>query len=517
APARRRGPEAVLRRIAGRHSVDAVVNAVPAAADGLRTVLTAHPAATGLLRRPKLAAWADPAVLPRVLLRGRERALAPETTRTLLELLAMPELGGLDDVERVCDPASLAEFGLALFEGWRAAGMPADHGWALARLDRLADDTAVPVLAPLIRSWPGKDRMHSAKAALDVLVGIGTDTALTVVHDLAVRWPGVTLRKAAERAFARAAAARGVPAGVLGDRLVPDLGLDDDGAVTVDYGRRRFTVRFDARLRPVVTDEDGVLRKSLPKPGKRDDPRLAPAAHAAFAELRKKVADAAAVQVTRLENAMRTGRAWTPAQFRDYAVRDPLVRQIARRLVWLAHDDGAATAFRIAEDGTFADARDDVFTPSGAARITVAHPVRLGAAAGTWAAILADYELLQPFPQLDHPVWTLTDGERAGSRLDRFAGREVRQDAVYGLLARDWIRVGDRGRIETIARRVTDGGCIVAEFDPGEGGSGHFVIRCVRAATGPGRAGAPVPFGGLDPVAASEALADLVATAEGTS
>ncbi|RSN53921.1 DUF4132 domain-containing protein [Actinomadura sp. WAC 06369] len=515
--ARRRAAEAVLRRVAEKHGVDAVADAVPAAADALRTVLTAHPAATGLLRRPKVPTWADPALLPRVLLRGREQALRPETTETFVELLAMPELGDLDAVARVCDPASLAEFGLALFEGWRSDRMPAEHGWALARLDRLADDSAVPVLAPHIRSWPGKDRMHSAKVGLDVLVGIGTDTALTVLHDLAVRWPGRTLRKAAERAFARAADARGVPPGVLGDRLVPDLGLDGDGAVTVDYGRRRFTVRFDARLRPVVTDEDGVLRKSLPKPGKRDDPRVAPAAHAAFGELRKKVADAAALQIARLEDAMRTGRTWTPEQFRDYAVRGPLVRQIARRLVWLADEDGGATAFRIAEDGTFADAGDDVFTPSGAARITVAHPARLGAAAGTWAGILADYELLQPFPQLDHPVWSLTEEELAGSRLERFAGRDVRKDIVYELLSRGWTRIGPRNDIEAVARRTADGGWVVAEFGADAGDGECFGIRVVRAATEPGENGTPVPFGALDPVGASEALTDLVTTAERTA
>ncbi|MFV2178524.1 DUF4132 domain-containing protein [Actinomadura sp. LOL_016] len=514
----RRGAEAVLRRVAERHGVDTVASAVPEAADDVRAVLTAHPAATGLLRRPKPGLWADPAVLPRLLLRGRDRVLAPETTRTLLELLALPELGGVDVIERECDPESLAAFGLALFESWRSAGMPPDGGWALTQLARFGDDTAVPVLEPLIRSWPGKDRMYRAVQGLDVLAGIGTDTALTVLHELAVRWPGIRLRGEAGKAFERAAAARGVSAGVLGDRLVPDLGLDADGSVTIDYGPREFTARFDARLRPVVTDEGGTLRKSLPKPGKRDDPELAPAAHAAFTALRKRVADAASLQIVRLEKAMRSGRRWTPDEFRDYAVRDPLVRQIARRLVWLADDEdrpGAApTAFRIAEDGTLADADDDVFTPPGSARIAVAHPVRLGAATGTWAGILADYELLQPFPQLDHPVWTPTDDERAGAVLDRFAGRDVPRGVVLDLLpARGWSWIRTPGDGETVARRIPDGQWIVAEFDPCEDDPAHLTIRRVRAVTDPGAAGTPVPFGSVDLVTASEALTDLLMTA----
>ncbi|OLT21770.1 hypothetical protein BJF79_46620, partial [Actinomadura sp. CNU-125] len=510
---RRRAAEAVLRRVAERHGVDAVAGVVPAAADGLRAVLAAHPAATGLLRRPKPGVWADPAVLPPVFLRDRKRVLSPETARTLVELLAMPELDGMDVVERECDPESLAGFALALFEGWLSAGMPADGAWALTRLARFGDDRAVPVLAPLVRTWPGKERMYRAKQGLDVLVGIGTDTALADLHELAVRWPGVSLRKAAGRAFDRAAAVRGVSAGTLGDRFVPDLGLDDDGSVTIDYGRRRFTARFDARLRPVVTDEDGVLRKSLPKPGKKDDPELAPAAHAAFTTLRKKVADAASFQVVRLESAMRTGRAWTPDEFRGYAVRDPLVRQIARRLVWLCEGDGAPVAFRIAEDGTFADADDDVFEPSAAARITVAHPVRLGAAAATWAGILADYELLQPFAQLDHPVWTLTEDERAGAVLARLEGRDVRRDAVEALTGRAWFRVRNRYRIDTIARRFAADRHVVAEFDRCEDDPAHWTIRSVRAVTEPGAAGTPVRFGALDLVAASEVLTDLLMAA----
>ncbi|MBE1537236.1 DUF4132 domain-containing protein [Actinomadura algeriensis] len=515
--ARRRAAEAVLRRLAERHGADAVVDAVPGAdpetAAALRAVLAAHPAATGLLRRPKHGLWADPAVLPRVFLRGRERALAPETTRTLIDLLAMPELDGMDVVERECDPESLAAFGLALLNGWLAAGMPADGGWALTRLARIGDDRAVEVLAPLIRTWPGKDRMHRAEQGLDVLVGIGTTAALAIVHELAVRWPGISLRKAAARAFGRAAAARGVSAGALGDRFVPDLGLDDDGAVTIDYGRRRFTARFDALLRPVVTDEDGVLRKSLPKPGKKDDPELAPAAYAEFTALRKRVADAASFQVLRLEAAMRSQRTWTPEDFRGYAVRDPLVRQIARRLVWLCADGGTAVAFRIAEDGTFADADDDVFEPSAAARIAVAHPVRLGAAAATWAGILADYELLQPFPQLDHPVQTLTEDDRAAALLDRFAGRDVRRSAVSELVGRDWFWVRNADRVDRFARRVGDAGHIVADFDRPEDDLVHYTIRSVRAVTEPGDAGTPVPFGAFDSAAVSDALTDLLVIA----
>ncbi|MCQ0018518.1 DUF4132 domain-containing protein [Actinomadura madurae] len=57
--------------------------------------------------------------------------------------------------------------------------------------------------------------------------------------------------------------------------------------MTLDYGGRRFVVGFDEQLKPFVTDEDGKPRKSLPKPGVRDDETLAPAAYKRFADLKK--------------------------------------------------------------------------------------------------------------------------------------------------------------------------------------------------------------------------------------
>lgn len=149
--ARRRPAEAALRRIAVRHGVDAVADAFPGAAGELRTLLTAHPAQTGLARRPKYAGWANLAVLPPVLLRDRDRALPPEAVRTLVELLALPDAPGADVVEKTCDPVSLAGFGLALFERWRAGGMPPDGRWALEQLARIGDDAAVRAVQTALR------------------------------------------------------------------------------------------------------------------------------------------------------------------------------------------------------------------------------------------------------------------------------------------------------------------------------------------------------------------------------
>lgn len=57
----------------------------------------------------------------------------------------------------------------------------------------------------------------------------------------------------------------------LEDRLAPDLGLDDNGSLLLDFGPRQFTVSFDETLKPFVRDVSGSRLKDLPKPNKSDD------------------------------------------------------------------------------------------------------------------------------------------------------------------------------------------------------------------------------------------------------
>ncbi|MFV2180102.1 DUF4132 domain-containing protein, partial [Actinomadura sp. LOL_011] len=92
-----------------------------------------------------------------------------------------------------------------------------------------------------------------------------------------------------------------------------------------------------------------------PKPGANDDPELAPAAYKRFSGLKKDVRTVAADRLARLERDMVTGRRRSAAEFREHLAGHPLVGHLVRRLVWRVVD---GPAFRVAEDGTFADSSD---------------------------------------------------------------------------------------------------------------------------------------------------------------
>ncbi|WP_344906753.1 DUF4132 domain-containing protein [Actinomadura meridiana] len=526
-----REAETALRYLNDAHALGAIADAArdahgEDAGHAIEELLAAEPAETGLDAPARIGDWADPAVLPQVLLRGHERALPPDATRRLLELFALPSPYVMDEPAKTCDPDSVAEFGWAVFQRWLDAGHPPKDVWALTQLARTGDDETAGLLAAVIRTLPGKGGHKLAVRGLDVLAEIGSDAALTHLNGIARKVAFKGLRAEAEHRIEEVAERLGLSPDQLADRLVPTFGLDADGAMTLDYGPRRFLVRFDEQLRPFVTDEDGKRRKTLPKPGVKDDPELAPAAHQAFTALKKEVRGVASDQLLRLEQAMAERRCWTPVEFGEFIVGHPLVRHIARRLVWIALDGGDATAFRVAEDGTFADAADDAFALPSSADVLIAHPLHLGDALKDWAEVFADYEILQPFPQLGRSVHALTEAEKDGGRLERFEGVTVPFGKVLGLVRLGWERgePQDAGGERWISRRVGDDRYVVIDLYPGitvgnVGGSGdHQTLSHVWFATRPDdyrvRVGTPLRFGELDAVTASEILSDLIGLAE---
>ncbi|MFC5003229.1 DUF4132 domain-containing protein [Dactylosporangium cerinum] len=551
-PARRAAEEA-LRAIPIRHRDDVLAAGAthgPAAAAALESLLGKGSLEALPARMPDLPAWADPSLLPRILLADRSAALGTEPTRHFCTMLAISRPGevyaGVPLVLPQLDRRSVAEFAWALFTQWQSVGAPPKEPWPLQALQWLGDDDTVRRLSPVIRAWPGEGGHAKAVTGLDVLAGIGTDLALTHLHGIAQKAKFKGLKERATEKVAEVAAGLGLTAEQLADRLVPDLGLDATGTLRLDYGPRQFVVGFDEHLKPYVTDPTGARRKDLPKPGTRDDETLAPAAYLRYSGLKKDVRTIAADQIHRLEAAMVSQRHWPASSFRDHLVAHPLLGHIVRRLVWTASTDDASpagaggagdavglgdaspggagdaspVAFRVAEDGTFADADDNAFDLPPAATVAVAHPRQLGSQVAGWAEVFADYEILQPFAQLGRAVHALTAEERASAELTRFAGRKVPTTTLLGLERRGWQRgvPQDAGVQGWIWRPTPTGRAVVIDLNPGIP-IGAFDISPEQEVTTVWlnhRAWGDwlpqhltLPFAELDDVTASEVLRDL--------
>ncbi|MBB4950456.1 putative DNA-binding WGR domain protein [Kitasatospora gansuensis] len=531
----RRSAEGALRLIVTVHGPDAVRSAATGfgaeAARAVEVLLTADPLEAALpARLPVVGDWADAPLLPQIVLRSGG-AVPVAAARHLVTMLAISRPGamypGVDEVRALCAGESLAGFGWALFEQWRLAGMPAKDSWVLRALGWLGDDETVRRLTPVLRNWPGEGAHQRAVDGLDVLADIGSDVALMHLHGIAQRVKFKALKTRAQEKITEVAAGLGLSAEQLADRLVPDFGLDAHGSTVIEYGPRRFTVGFDEQLKPYVLDEDGKRRKDLPAPGAKDDAELAPAERKRFAALKKDVRTVAADQVHRLEVAMVGQRSWTATEFGQLFVGHPLLWHLVRRLVWLAETDGRAVAFRVAEDRSYAGVEDETLTLPADALVRLAHPLHLGAELAAWAELFADYEILQPFPQLGRQVHTLTEQEADGARLHRFEGVKVPTVKLLGLQRRGWDRGDpqDAGVERWISRRLGPGRYLVLAPDEGiaVGAIDIFPeqrIETVWLDTTPGdhrpSRTYPLRFGDLDPVIASELLGDLTELTEPT-
>jgi hypothetical protein len=381
--------------------------------------------------------------LPSVLLRTGE-ALPPSACANLLGILQQSTLTdphpALRSVREACDPASLAAFVWGLFEAWLAASGSSKDGWAFTALGLLGGDEAARRLTPYIRAWPGESQHARAVTGLSVLEAIGTDVALMFLHGVSQKVKFKGLQEKARQKVAAIAASRGLTPEELADRLVPDLGLDDRGSLSLDFGARTFTVGFDEALKPFVRDANGKVLADLPKPNKSDDSEKAAAAVAAWKTLKKDAKEVASGQITRFELAMCSQARWRASDFKTLIVGHPLVGNLARRLVFgVFEGPKLTTTFRVSEDRSLANEEDAQISIGLDARVGIVHRLDLDEALLTrWGQIFADYVILQPFDQLGRQVYTPTKEEQTSDAILRMKGVSVKTGKVLGLEHRGW-------------------------------------------------------------------------------
>jgi predicted DNA-binding WGR domain protein len=341
--------------------------------------------------------------------------------------------------KKECDPRSLGEFAWALFEAWLAASGSSKEGWAFTATGHLGGDDEARKLAPLIRAWPGESQHARAVTGLSVLGAIGTDVSLMHLHGIAQKVKFKGLQEKARLKMDEMAKARGLTADELGDRLVPDLGLDDNGSLELDFGSRKFTVGFDEELKPFVRDGSGARIAELPKPNKSDDAAKGAEASERWKTLKKDAKAIASLQITRLELAMCAMRRWKAEDFQTLIVDHPLVVHLARRLVWGIFEGGKLGATFRVEDRNLVSADEEAVKLPKGAMIGLCHRMEMDEKLlGAWGDHLGRYEMLQPFDQIGRELYTIDAKEKKSNTLERTKGLSVKTGKVLGLEMRGW-------------------------------------------------------------------------------
>ncbi|EFO2100205.1 MolR family transcriptional regulator [Escherichia coli] len=435
------GHQPLLEQVALRYNQPEVTAAINA-------LLALDPLDNHPTKIPTLPTFYQPSLWTRPVLKANAQSLPDNALLHLGEMLRFPQeealYPGLLQVKDVCTSDSLAEFAWDLFIAWQTAGAPSKDSWAFSALGVLGNDDTARRLTPLIRAWPGESQHKRATVGLDILAAIGSDIALMQLNGIAQKLKFKALQERAKEKIANIAESRELTVAELEDRLAPDLGLDDNGSLLLDFGPRQFTVSFDEALKPFVRDASGSRLKDLPKPNKSDDETLAADAVNRFKLLKKDARTVAVQQVARLESAMCLRRRWSEENFRLFLVEHLLVRHLTRRLIWGVYstDNQLLACFRVAEDNSYSTANDDLFTlPEGDISIGIPHILEISPTdAAAFGQLFADYELLPPFRQLDRNSYALTETERNASELTRWAGRKCASGRVMGLANKGWLR-----------------------------------------------------------------------------
>lgn len=491
-------------------------------------------------RIPKLPGWLDVDTLARPVLKTGA-AMPGEGVVALLEMLSFSQPGavypGVGVVRETVTADSLAAFGWSLLSSWLAEGAPSKEGWALRCLGWIGNDDTARDLTRLIRLWPGESAHARAVTGLDVLADIGSDIALMNLNGIAEKLKFKGLQSKAREKIAAIAEARDLTENELADRLAPDLGLDERGGMDLDFGPRAFRVGFDEFLKPWVRSAEGKRLANLPKPNKSDDAERAGAAAKSWSTLKKDARAIASLQLLRLENMLSSSRRVAPDAFWTFFASHPLIRHLTQRLVWGVYPDAAPASapsltFRVLDDLSLGDKADEPvgidFSAGAEGLIGLVHPLQVAQAdLDDWGALLGDYEITQPFAQLDRDTHALTGEEKTRTRIGRFEGIKVENTRLRGMPAYGWAlgQPEDGGVIGWVEREITLGSGETAtaylSFSHGiyagamayEEKLQELQMLSIERPYGPPR-GAARTFGELDPIAASEMLRGLIHLAE---
>jgi predicted DNA-binding WGR domain protein len=365
-----------------------------------------------------------------------------------LNALRQSELGNphalVAAIKTHANSAELDTFVWKLFERWLGESAPSKENWAMVAIGLLGSNISALKLAPLVKIWPGESQHARAVLGLSCLRSIGSDTALMQINSIAQKVKFKGIKQRAQECMEAIATERNMSHEQLEDRIVPDCDLDENGSRMFDFGGRQFQFILSENLKPMVKDAEGKIKTDLPKPNAKDDREKAEQAIVEWKLLKKQISEILKLQPARLERAMVTGRRWQLDEFVTLLVQHPLMTHLVRRIVWGGYDGAGKliSTFRVTEDRTYADERDETCQLAALDRIGIIHPLYLSAEQlANWGEILSDYEIMPPFQQIGRSIYKLESGEEMQTEITRFKDAKVPAIALVGTLDKSgWVR-----------------------------------------------------------------------------
>jgi Domain of unknown function (DUF4132) len=383
--------------------------------------------------------------------------LSDDQMRSVLTALAQSKTEphpAIEQLKQVCDAHSLETFAWSLFQRWLLMDAPSKEIWALQAVGWLGRDQSAIDLTILVKDWAADKFAARAGVGLECLRAIGTDTALLQLSNIVYKTRFKGIKERAKKCLESIAAQRQLSRDQLEDRMIPDCDLDDQGNRVFDYGLRQFHFVFSDDLQPKLRDEKGKILKALPRTNDKDDPEKVAIATAEWQQFKQEVKDVVKIQPARLELSMRFDRRWSFHDFTTLLVQHPLMRHFFQRLLWTSYDSQGKVLehFRITEDFTYSDVDDNLYQLTADMQIGLLHPARISPAVRSqWNELLVDYEITQPFTQVNRSAYYLDSDDLKKFEITKFRAKMVLIITLSGLLR----KMGWHGTLPSEESRYT--------------------------------------------------------------
>lgn len=331
-----------------------------------------------------------------------------------------------DDIAAELDKKALENFAAEVFGRWCDNGAQAKQKCLLYFCACHGGLPMVREFMHSIKQWAENMRGAIAAEAVKAMALDGSSEALMNVDNMSRKFKNKQVRAAAGDAMMNAAEALGLTTEELADKIVPDLGFDENKCREFDYGARQFKVYIAPTLELEIFSGEKKV-KNLPKPGANDDPDKSKAAYDEFKELKKQLKNVITAQRARLEYVLMCDRRWSQQKWNELFVKNAVMNCFAIGLIWGVYEGSELKAtFRYMDDGSFTDMEGDEYTLPEGAQIGLVHPIELNKEQlDGWREQLEDFEITQPFEQLDRAVYLPEEGELKANKLTRFDNIEL--------------------------------------------------------------------------------------------
>ena len=332
----------------------------------------------------------------------------------------------------------LKAFSAEMLSRFLSDGAESKKKWVLNFAAIHGGDELIDTFLHYIKEWSENMRGAIAADAVKVMALNGSSLALMTVDNMAHKYKHKQVKNAAAVALERAAEALGITSDQLADKIVPDLGFDENMQRIFDYGTRKFKVYLTPTLELEIFDENDKKLKNIPAPGKRDDAETAKKSNSEFKAMKKQLKNVISIQKMRLETALLADRRWEKSAWEELFVKNPVMHSFAIGLIWASYEnDTLSQTFRYTEEGTFNTFDEDEYELPENSVIGLVHPIELDEdTLSGWKEQLEDYEITQPIEQLNRPLYRVEDNEVGKLDLTRFEGRKINCMSLLGRTAK---------------------------------------------------------------------------------